>query len=178
MSMYQFLQKFLRLESSSGIILFIMALVAILWANSPLAFIHQRFINASLFLVNEGLMAIFFLLVGLELKRAYLEGDLSKPSQVILPAMAALGGMLVPALIYIAINFGNPITIKGWAIPVATDIAFALGVLSLFGSRVPISLKLFLLALAIFDDIGAILLILFFHIGGLSYMMLLQARLW
>lgn len=171
----RFLKQFLQLESSSAYILFIMALVAMILANSPLAFIHQRFIAASLFWINEGLMAIFFLLVGLELKRGFLEGELSHFSQVALPGMAALGGMLMPALVYWGVNHANPVTIKGWATPVATDIAFALGVLSLFGQRVPAGLKIFLMALAIFDDVGAIILITLFYSHGLSYLLLFQA---
>lgn len=164
------IQKFLRLESSSAILLLAMAVVAMIWANSPFAYIHHRFIDASLFWINEGLMAIFFLIVGLELKRAYLEGPLSRFSQVVLPLFAALGGMIIPAILYCLINRENPILLKGWATPVATDIAFALGVLSLFGSRVPVTLKLFLLALAIFDDIGAILIIALFYSTGLCYL--------
>lgn len=167
------IQKFLALESSSAVILLVMALIAMIWANSPLGFIHARFIDASLFWINEGLMAIFFLLVGLELKKGYISGQLSTPSQVSLPLFAALGGMLIPASIYYLINYHDPDAIKGWATPVATDIAFALGVLSLFGKRVPIAIKLFLLALAIFDDIGAILIIAFFYSHGLVYSMLL-----
>lgn len=167
------LQKFLKLESASGIILFAMAVLAMIWANSPLAFIHQKFIDASLFFINEGLMAIFFLVVGLELKRGFLEGQFSRLSQILLPAAAALGGMIVPALIYLALNYSHPETVIGWATPVATDIAFALGVLSLFGRRVPIALKLFLLALAIFDDLGAILIIAFFYSSDLSALLLL-----
>jgi len=173
--MRQLLRQFLQLESSSGIILFLMAALAIVWANSPLAYLHHTLLNASLFLVNDGLMTIFFLLVGLELKRGFFSGGLSKRGQMILPAGAALGGMLLPALIYVAINFNYAETLKGWSIPVATDIAFALGVLSLFGSRVPQSLKLFLLALAIFDDIGAIVIIAVYYTHELSYFWLVAA---
>ncbi|RDI44601.1 Na+/H+ antiporter NhaA [Aquicella lusitana] len=169
------LKQFLQLESSSGIILLIAALVALLWANSPLAPFHKQFIEAFLFLINEGLMAIFFLLVGLELKRSYLEDEMSQFSQVLLPAFAAVGGMLIPALIYWGVNYGDRVTMKGWATPVATDIAFALGVLSLFGRRVPDALKLFLMALAIFDDIGAIVIIAFFYSHKLSYLWLFQS---
>jgi Na+:H+ antiporter, NhaA family len=169
------IQRFLNLESSSGIILFVAAIFAMIWANSPLAYLHQRFIEALLFWINEGLMAIFFLVVGLELKRGFLSGQLSRLSQIALPAAAALGGMLVPALIYALINAGNAATFKAWATPVATDIAFALGVLSLFGKRVPVALKLFLLALAIFDDIGAIIIIGLFYSHGFSYLFLFQA---
>lgn len=175
--MRHLLQKFLQLESASGIILFAMAVLAMVLMNSPLAFLLQEFIDTSLFAINEGLMAIFFLLVGLELKRSYLEGDLSEFSQVALPLIAAIGGMVIPALCYILVNLGSPDTLKGWATPVATDIAFALGVLSLFGRRVPPALKLFLLALAIFDDVGAIVIIAFFYSAKLSYIALLESAL-
>ena len=175
--------KFLKLEAASGIILFVMALAALILCNSPAAEAYQRLWQVGiaihvgsyalaeplLFWVNEGLMTLFFLMVGLELKREFLEGELATIKQVILPAVAAAGGMLVPALIYCAINSQNPETITGWAIPVATDIAFALGVLALFGNRISQGLRLFLMALAIFDDIGAILIIAFFHTGALSY---------
>lgn len=170
------IQKFTQLESASGIILFIMAVTAMLWANSPLAFLHQQFVSNSLFVINEGLMALFFLLVGMELKRGFLDGQLSKPSQVMLPAFAALGGMIAPALVYCALNLHNPIALKGWSTPVATDIAFALGALSLF-KRVPLGLKLFLLALAIFDDLGAILIIAIFYSHGLALSWLFAAML-
>lgn len=171
----QHIKQFLQRESASGIVLFMMAVVAMLWANSPVAYIHQQFIESFIFLINDGLMAFFFLVVGLELKRGYLEGQLSQVSQVILPAVAALGGMLFPVFIYCYINADNPTTLRGWATPVATDIAFALGVLSLFGRRVPSSLKLFLLALAIFDDIGAILIIAFCYSKGIAYLWLFQS---
>jgi NhaA family Na+:H+ antiporter len=163
------IERFLQLESASGIILFIMAVLAILWANSPLAFIHERFVNALLFVTNDGLMAVFFVAVGLELKRGFLEGQLSHYSQIILPLMAAVGGMMMPALLYLCINRQSPATIQGWATPVATDIAFALGVLSLFGKRVPSALKMFLLALAIFDDLGAIIIIGLFYTSGIAF---------
>lgn len=162
--------NFLRLESASAIVLFTMTVLALLLANSPFAYLQQQFIGTFLFTINEGLMALFFLIVGLELKREYLYGNLSQISQVILPFLAAVGGMLVPAAIYWAINHSNTLTLKGWSTPVATDVAFALGVLSLFGKRVPVSLKLFLLALAIFDDIGAITIIALFYSKGLSFL--------
>lgn len=164
----RFVQQFLKLESSSGIILFFMAVLSMLWANSPLAYLHEAFKGNFLFFINDGLMAIFFLLVGLELKRGFVEGPLSSLRTVMLPAVAALGGMLVPALIYLFFNADHPVTVRGWATPVPTDIAFALGVLSLFGRRVPAGLKMFLLALAIFDDVGAIVIIAFFYSQGLA----------
>src|SRR3990167_3356329 len=173
--MHTLLQKFIKLESSGGIMLFMMALLSMLLANSPFALIQQAFNQTLLPLINEGLMSVFFLLVGLELKRGFFEGDLSTRSQIMLPACGALGGMLVPALIYLGITASDPITMRGLATPIATDIAFALGVLSFFGRAIPIGLKLFLLALAIFDDIGAIIVIVFFHSAHLSYPLLLQA---
>jgi NhaA family Na+:H+ antiporter len=169
------IRRFLQMESASGMVLFVVAIVAMIWANSPLNTLHQQFINKFLFIINDGLMAIFFLLVGLELKRNYLEGQLSRLSEVILPFFAALGGMLVPVIIYCWINKGQPETLRGWATPVATDIAFALGVLSLFGKRVPNALKLFLLALAIFDDIGAIIIISLFYSTGIAWSFLFLA---
>lgn len=168
----ELIKRFLQMESASGIILFMMAVLAMVWANSPLAFIQQQFVDKFLFFINEGLMALFFLTIGLEMKRGYLTGQLSRFSQMILPLTAAFGGMLVPALIYCGINYSHPETLRGWATPVATDIAFALGVLSLFGRRVPNALKLFLLVLAIFDDIGAILIIAVYYNHGLSYLFL------
>ncbi|MHB1221025.1 MAG: Na+/H+ antiporter NhaA [Gammaproteobacteria bacterium] len=169
------LRRFLALESSSGIILFLMAILAMIWANSPLGYLHTQFVASSLFWINEGLMAIFFLVVGMELKRGFLEGQFSKFSQIALPAIGALGGMIVPALIYVAFNTPDLEKLAGWSTPVATDIAFALGVLSLFGKRVPVGLKLFLLALAIFDDLGAILIIAVFYSHGVSIGWLFQA---
>lgn len=173
---------YLQLEAASGVVLFLTALMALLISNSPFApFYHQflkipfeihfagySFKEPVLFWINEGLMAIFFLSVGLELKREFIEGELSGLNKIILPAIAALGGMLIPGLIYTLINYQNPVTLKGWAIPVATDIAFALGVLSLFGHRVPLGLKLFLMTLAVFDDVGAIFIIAIFHTHALS----------
>lgn len=166
--MKQLLRQFLQLEASSGIILFVMALIAMIWVNSPLEFIYHKWVNLSTLWINDGLMAVFFLIVGLELKRGFLEGRLSSFSQITLPAVAALGGMLVPALVYILINHASPQTLKGWAIPVATDIAFALAVLSFFQQKIPATLKLFLLALAIFDDMGAMIIIAFFYTNHLS----------
>jgi len=171
--------KFIKLESASSILLLLGAVFALLISNSAWEhlyadLLHHPFTISNLeikpleFWINDGLMALFFLLVGLELKREMLEGQLSEPSQVILPTIAAVGGMAVPALIYVAFNWGNPITLNGWAIPSATDIAFSLGVLTLLGSRVPVSLKLFLMALAIIDDLGAIVIIALFYSGELQ----------
>ena len=175
--MQKLLKQFLALESGSGILLLLMAALGMVWANSPFEYAYQRFTQTFLLFINEGLMAIFFLVVGLELKRNFLEGALSNVSRLMLPAVAAIGGMLIPAFIYYCVNVGNPVTLKGWAIPVATDIAFALGVLSIFGRRIPLQLKLFLLTLAIIDDIGAILIIALFFTRQLSYFMLFQAAI-
>jgi Na+:H+ antiporter, NhaA family len=177
------LQQFMALESAGGIVLGAAAVVALILANSPLGAFYIRFLDIPLGVqigsllikkplllwVNDGLMAIFFMLVGLEVKREILEGGLSDRSKAVLPVLAALGGMAVPALIYTAFNWGNAETLRGWAIPTATDIAFALGVLSLLGSRVPPSLRLFLLAVAIIDDLGAIVIIAVFYTAELSW---------
>ena len=171
--------KFIKLESASSILLLIGAVLALLISNSAWEhfyadLLHHPFtvlnteIKSLEFWINDGLMALFFLLVGLELKREMLEGQLSEPSQIILPTIAAVGGMAGPALIYVAFNWGDPVTMNGWAIPSATDIAFSLGVLTLLGSRVPLSLKLFLMALAIIDDLGAIVIIALFYSGELQ----------
>jgi NhaA family Na+:H+ antiporter len=170
-------RDFLRLEAAGGILLFLGALAALLCANSPLDLMYAGFLDTPmevrvgafhiakplLLWINDGLMSVFFLLVGLELKREMLEGRLSRPSQVALPALAAAGGMLVPGLIYAAFNWGDPVNLRGWAIPTATDIAFAVGVLALLGARVPPGIKIFVLTLAILDDLGAILVIAFFY---------------
>ena len=172
------LTRFLASESAGGIVLMAAALAAIIVANSPLASgyfaaLHSVWGGLSIELwVNDGLMAIFFLMVGLEIKREVLAGGLATWGQRALPGFAAMGGMLVPALIYVAINLGNPDTLSGWAIPAATDIAFALGVLSLLGKRVPTSLKVFLAALAILDDLGAVTIIALFYSTGLNLPML------
>ncbi|BBS18657.1 Na+/H+ antiporter NhaA [Aeromonas caviae] len=175
-------KRFLKLESASGIILILAALLAIGLANSALAQHYQSFLNTEvqvriaaldinkplLLWINDGFMAIFFLLVGLEVKREMLEGALSSRVQATFPAIAAVGGMLVPALIYSFFNYGDEATRAGWAIPAATDIAFALGVMALLGKRVPTSLKVFLLALAIMDDLGVIIIIALFYTQQLS----------
>ncbi|MES9912434.1 MAG: Na+/H+ antiporter NhaA [Candidatus Sedimenticola sp. 4PFRAG1] len=176
------LREFLKLESASGIVLVIAAIVAMILANSPLVVYYNMLIDMPvevrvgplelakplLLWINDGLMAVFFFLVGLELKRELMEGELKKPANITLPALAATGGMLVPALVYIAFNYDNADAMQGWAIPTATDIAFALGVLSLFGNRVPLSLKVFLVTLAIFDDMGAIIIIALFYTAQIS----------
>ena len=177
------LQEFLTLEAAGGVLLVAAAGLAMLAANSPLAGAYAAFLHLPLALsagelaidksihhwINDGLMAIFFFLVGLEIKREALEGELSDPRQVVLPLAAAVGGMAVPALVYWAINRGDALFLSGWAIPTATDIAFALGVLSLLGDRVPRALKLFLLTLAIIDDLGAIIVIALFYAGAPSF---------
>ncbi len=178
-------REFIKLESASSILLLLGAVLALLMSNSgwahfyeSLLHTHGSILNIEIkpveFWVNDGLMAIFFLLVGLELKREMLEGELSDLSQVALPTIAAVGGMALPALIYVAFNWNNPTTMNGWAIPSATDIAFSLGILTLLGNRVPLSLKLFLMALAIIDDLGAIVIIALFYSGDLhlSYLAL------
>ena len=176
--------NFFKLESASGIVLFLAALLAIILENSPLSGLYQAIFKAPFFMakpmlfwINEGFMSAFFLLVGLELKRELIQGELSSVSKIALPSIAALGGMLIPAFFYAILNTGNTTALKGWSIPVATDIAFALGVLSLFGKRVPTSLRAFLLALAIVDDIGAILIIAFFHSHDLSVIFLVLSSI-
>ncbi|MGE8497966.1 MAG: Na+/H+ antiporter NhaA [Pseudomonas sp.] len=176
-----FFKRLLAGESSGGIVLMLAALCALLVANSPVAEAYFSTLHIKAFglsiehWINDGLMAIFFLLVGLEIKREMLIGQLATWGDRALPGFAALGGMLVPALVYVAFSWGQAETIGGWAIPAATDIAFALGVLSLLGKRVPVSLKVFLSALAILDDLGAVLIIALFYAGGLSVPMLLAS---
>lgn len=176
-----FISRFFAAESAGGLILMASAFAALVIANSPLSAdyfstLHVKFLGLSVeHWINDGLMAVFFMLVGLEIKREMLVGQLSSWSQRALPGFAALGGMLVPALIYLAINWGNAVTLGGWAIPAATDIAFALGVLSLLGKRVPVSTKIFLSALAILDDLGAVVIIALFYTSGLSVTMLLAS---
>lgn len=168
------LRRFLTSESSGGLLLIAVALLAIATANSPLASVYFAALDAKvgplslLHWINDGLMALFFLLVGLEIKREILDGHLSSWGRRLLPGIAAVGGMLAPALIYVIFNNGHPEALRGWAIPSATDIAFALGVLSLLGPRVPASLKVFLAALAIIDDLGAVIIVALFYTGGLS----------
>ena len=176
------IRNFVKMESAGGMVLMAAAVLALLAANTGAAGLYSYFIETPvevrvgalqiakpLFLwVNDGLMAIFFFLVGLELKREFLEGELSDASSIVLPAVGAVGGMVVPVAIYLFINQDDPAGFNGWAIPAATDIAFALGILSLLGSRVPVSLKVFLVSLAIFDDLGAIIIIAAFYSGDLS----------
>ncbi|MER9433867.1 Na+/H+ antiporter NhaA [Mesorhizobium sp. M0618] len=167
-------REFLDSEAAGGIILMVAAALALIVANSPLAETYFSALHAYLgplsvsHWVNDGLMAVFFLLVGLEIKREMLDGQLSTWPRRVLPGIAAAGGMVVPALVYVAVNRDNAAALSGWAIPTATDIAFALGVLSLLGSRVPASLKVFLTALAIIDDLGAVIIIAIFYTSGLS----------
>lgn len=176
------IRQFLRLESASGLLLIAAAVLAMVLSNSPLSKLYDALLSTPveirvgalhiakplLLWINDGLMALFFLLVGLEIKREVLEGELSQPSQIVLPGLAALGGMVVPALVYAGLNHGNGPALEGWAIPTATDIAFALGILGLLGPRVPTSLKLFLMTLAILDDLGAIVIIALFYTANLS----------
>jgi NhaA family Na+:H+ antiporter len=176
------LRNFLKLEAAGGIVLVIAAALAMIAANSPLSGTYDLFIDLPveirigplhvakplLLWINDGLMAVFFLLVGLELKREVLEGELADRRKIVLPALGAAGGMVVPAAIYAALNWGDPVALRGWAIPAATDIAFALGVLALLGNRVPLSLRIFLVTIAIFDDIGAIAIIALFYTHDLS----------
>jgi len=173
---------FFKLEAASGLILLIAAIFALIISNSNLNELYFDTLEKYLFIgvnefglklsvhhwINDALMAIFFFFVTLEIKREFIQGELSNIKQALLPIIAAVGGMVIPALFYILINWGNSETMNGWAIPSATDIAFSLGILSLLGSRVPISLKVFLTALAIIDDLGAILIIAFFYSGDLS----------
>jgi NhaA family Na+:H+ antiporter len=181
------IQDFLKLEAASGIILMFAALAAMIVANSPWSPYYDLLLNIPvvvavgtfeiakplLLWINDGLMALFFFLVGLELKREFLEGELSKPGQVTLPAIGAIGGMVIPALCYVALNYDDPAALNGWAIPTATDIAFALGILAVIGSKVPLQLKVFLTSLAIFDDLGAIIVIAFFYTDQLSMLSLI-----
>ncbi|MCG7981630.1 MAG: Na+/H+ antiporter NhaA [Candidatus Thiodiazotropha lotti] len=185
----KWIQDFMRRDSASGIILIFAALVALLMVNSPLSWVYDGLLSTPveirvgalhlakplLLWINDGLMAVFFMLIGLEVKREFLEGELSRADQIVLPGLGAVGGMLVPAAIYYALNVDDPLALNGWAIPAATDIAFALGILSLAGNRVPVSLRVFLMALAIFDDLGAIIIIAIFYTADLSFYSLVLA---
>jgi NhaA family Na+:H+ antiporter len=176
------IQDFIKKDSFQGMVLIFVTFAALIFQNSALSSYYTGFLNTPveirigalhiakplLLWVNDGLMAIFFLVVGLEIKREVLEGHLSSISQISLPAIAALGGMIIPAVVFTVFNYGDEFAMRGWAIPTATDIAFALGILSLLGSRVPVSLKIFLMALAIIDDLGAIVVIAIFYTQKLS----------
>lgn len=183
------LQQFLKKESAVGILLIVATLLAMLMANTPLQFLYDAMMTIPvvvsigevaiakplLLWINDGLMAVFFFMVGLEIKREVIEGSLNTLDKVALPAFAAVGGMAVPALIYAYFNWDDAVAMNGWAIPAATDIAFALGILSLLGTRVPVGLKVFLLALAIIDDLGAIIIIALFYTAELSLASLIAA---
>jgi NhaA family Na+:H+ antiporter len=176
------LREFIRLESAGGILLLFASIAALIVANSPASYLYDSFLNVTgsvqiedfeirkplLLWVNDGWMAVFFFLIGLEIKREVVAGELSSFSQIVLPGFGAIGGMVVPALIYVSLNWGDKAALNGWAIPVATDIAFALALLSMFGARVPTALKIFLLTLAIFDDLAAIVIIAIFYSADLS----------
>ena len=180
--------SFFKKESAGGILLFLAAILAVVCANTPLEKYYQLLLSTEvavsvgdwaiakplLLWINDGLMAVFFFVVGLELKREVLVGELKDRRNIVLPGIAAIGGMFVPALVYVGFNWQNPLAMQGWAIPAATDIAFALGILALLGSRVPVSLKIFLTSLAIFDDIGAILIIAIFYTENISVEALLM----
>lgn len=185
------IKEFLKLETAGGLMLMGATVVALIVANSPLASYYAMFLNIPvavqvgslevakplLLWINDGLMAVFFFLVGMELKREILEGELSSMRKVVMPVAAALGGIIVPALVYLWFNYDDPVARAGWAIPAATDIAFALGILALLGSRVPIALKVFLVSLAIGDDIGAIVIIALFYTDDLSVTALIFAAI-
>ena len=178
---------FFKLEAASGLMLLFTAVLALVVSNSDLNSTYIKVLNTYFFLgfgkfginltvlhwINDALMAIFFFLVTLEIKREFIQGELSNPKQAMLPIFGAVGGMLVPALIYVVLNYKDPTTLNGWAIPSATDIAFSLGVLSILGKRVPLSLKVFLTALAIIDDLGAIIIIAVFYSGKIQILYLI-----
>ncbi len=183
------LDKFFQSDSAGGILLILSAIAAMIAANSVFSGAYSAALDSYLTItingdglekplilwINDGLMAVFFFLIGLELKREVLEGKLKNPRDVLLPGAAAVGGMIVPALVFVALNWGNPVALGGWAIPAATDIAFALGILALVGTRAPTSLKVFLLTLAILDDLGAILIIALFYTADLKVEYLLYS---
>ena len=184
--MYKSLTQFLRTESSGGVLLIIAAVLAMVVANSPFSELYLNFLHTEIQIrvadidinksfshwINDGLMAVFFLLIGLEVKQELVEGALASRKKSLFPIIAAAGGMLAPALVYLSFNSADPEAVKGWAIPAATDIAFALGVLSLLGKRVPVNLKIFLLALAIMDDLGVIIIIALFYTVDMSVLSL------
>ena len=185
------LANFIKHESAAGLILAVTAVIALIVSNSPLNWLYDQFLDIPvtvrigalaldkplLLWINDGLMAVFFFLVGLEIKRELIEGELSGVRRAALPAIAALGGMAVPALIYVAVNAGDPVGLRGWAIPSATDIAFAMAVIAVLGNRVPPALRAFLLALAVIDDLGAIIVIAIFYTSNLSLLSLSLAAL-
>jgi Na+:H+ antiporter, NhaA family len=191
MQLMEGIRRFLALEAAGGILLAAAALIALVWENSPASGLYDAFLalpvsvqvgplalaKPLLHWINDGLMAVFFLLVGLEIKREVLEGELSSVDRAILPAIAAFGGMTAPAIVYLVLTGFDPASLNGWAVPTATDIAFSLGVLSLLGNRVPASLKVFLLALAIIDDLGAIVIIAIFYTADLSIASLIVAAI-
>ncbi|MCI5224312.1 MAG: Na+/H+ antiporter NhaA, partial [Candidatus Electrothrix sp. AR4] len=186
----RFIVNFLRMQASGGILLMAAATVAVICANTSLEHIYEGALHLHLLawipgidslglnlsllhFINDGLMAVFFFLVGLELKREIMEGELSNKRNIMLPIVGAIGGMIIPAVVYALLNYGDQLAMRGWAIPTATDIAFALGVLALLGSKVPYSIKIFLTSLAIFDDLGAVLIIAFFYTKDIAFMPLL-----
>jgi NhaA family Na+:H+ antiporter len=184
--MLESLRRFMKMDAASGLMLMFAAALALIVANSPISWIYEQLLTLNLTVavdkfeiskplllwINDGLMAIFFLLVGLELKREVVVGDLNSAQKIALPALAAIGGMVAPAGIYAYLNWGDELAIQGWAIPMATDIAFALGIVVLLGQRVPAALKIFLVSLAIFDDLGAIIVIALFYTDQLSILAL------
>lgn len=189
--MSNIIRQFLRMEAAGGIVLIIAAVIALVMANTPMQSLYHAFLNIPvtfrfsellidkplLLWINDGLMAVFFLMIGLEVKRELREGALASREQALFPAIAAIGGMVAPAVIYLMFNGGDEVARQGWAIPAATDIAFALGVMALLGSRVPTGLKVFLLALAIIDDLGAIVIIALFYSHDVSVIALGLAAL-
>jgi len=183
------IKEFIAKEASSGILLMVATVFAFILTNSPYSEVYETVLHIPVEFrfgvlhfskpfhhwINDGLMVFFFLLIGIEVKRELLNGPSGSLKQIILPGVAAIGGMVVPAVIYVLFNAGNPVALRGWAIPTATDIAFSLGILSLLGDRVPVSLKIFLLTLAIFDDLGAIVIIALFYTADLSTISLIYA---